>query len=162
MLRKIAWAERAILIICNLAIMSIVVASFLARYLFAADFYGAEEFLLIFAFWLYFIGAAYGSYERSHIEADFISAWLGDTPVTRALGYVRDVIEIVVLLVLTYWSFMLIQFAIESWPISPGWKIPLLVPQSAIVVGFILMTMHSLLHFWNRLHGRPLDTGKEI
>ncbi len=108
MLRKIVWAKRAILIICNLAIMSIVVASFLSRYLFAVDFYGAEEFLLIFAFWLYFIGAAYGSYERSHIEADFISAWLGDTPVTRALSYVRDIIEIVVLIVLTYWSFLLI------------------------------------------------------
>lgn len=60
LLNKLEWAQRSILIICNLAIMIIVVASFLARYLFSLDFYGAEEILLVFAFWLYFIGAAGG------------------------------------------------------------------------------------------------------
>jgi TRAP-type C4-dicarboxylate transport system permease small subunit len=162
MLHHLVQVQKAILITCNLAIMIIVVASFLARYLFALDFYGAEEILMIFAFWLYFIGGSIGSYERSHIEADFISAWLGDTAVTRALSFLRDTIEIVVLFVLTYWSFLLIAFAIERWPITPGWKIPLLVPQSAIAVGFVLMTLHALTHFWNRLHGRPLDTGEEV
>jgi TRAP-type C4-dicarboxylate transport system permease small subunit len=162
MLRYLVQAERTILIICNLAIMIIVVAAFLARYLFAVDFYGAEEILMIFAFWLYFIGGAIGSYERSHIEADFISAWLGDTAAARALGFLRDTIEIVVLFVLTYWSFLLVKFSIERWPITPGWKIPLLVPQSAITVGFVLMTLHALVHFWNRVQGQPLDTGNEV
>ncbi|SNT75591.1 TRAP transporter small permease [Paracoccus seriniphilus] len=155
LLRKLELAKRTILILCNLAIMLIVVASFLARYLFAYDLYGAEEFLLIAAFWLYFIGAAFGSYEQSHIEADFIQSMVGDTVVTRVLGYLRDVIELGVLIVLTYWSWLLIAFSIERWPVSPGWKIPLVVPQSGILVGFILMTLHASVHFWRRITGRP-------
>lgn len=155
-MQKLDLAKRTILILCNLAIMLIVVASFLARYLFAFDLYGAEEFLLIAAFWLYFIGAAYGSYEKSHIEADFIQSMVGDTPVTRVLGYLRDLIELGVLIVLTYWSWLLIAFSIERWPISPGWKIPLVVPQSAILVGFILMTLHASVHLWRRVTGTPI------
>lgn len=154
----IVWLERAkrsILIVCNLAIMLIVVASFLARYLFAFDLYGAEEFLLIAAFWLYFIGAAFGSYEKSHIEADFIQSMMGDTAFTRALGYLRDIIELAVLVVLTYWSWLFILFALERWPVSPGWKIPLVVPQSAILVGFVLMTLHAAIHLWDRVTGNP-------
>ena len=81
------------------------------------------------------------------MEADFINAWLGDIPFTRVLGYIRDVVEIVVLIVLTYWSFLFLVFAFERWPVTPGWKIPLLVPQSAILVGFIIMTLHALQHF---------------
>ncbi|MEO9819469.1 MAG: TRAP transporter small permease [Yoonia sp.] len=152
-LKRLVWAKRVILITANLAIMLIVVASFLARYLFAFDLYGAEEFLLIAAFWLYFIGAAFGSYEKSHIEADFIQSIVGDTVVTRALGYIRDVIELVVLVVLTWWSWLLVDFALQRWPVTPGWKIPLLVPQSAILVGFILMTLHAVVHLWRRFSG---------
>ncbi len=154
LLYKLEQVERIILITCNLAIMLIVVASFLSRYLFSIDFYGVEEILLVFAFWLYFIGAAFGSFEQSHIEADFIQSIYGDTPLTRITSYLRDIIEIAVLLVLTYWNFLLIQFAIERWPITPSWKIPILLPQSAIAVGFILMTFHALLHFYYRLTGK--------
>lgn len=156
-IRRLVLAKRTILIISNLAIMSIVVASFLARYLFAFDLYGAEEFLLVAAFWLYFMGAAYGSYEKSHIEADFIQSIMGDTPFTRVLGYVRDLIELGVLYVLTYWSWLLIEFAIERWPVTPGWKIPLLVPQSAILVGFFLMSLHASVHFWRRISGTTAE-----
>jgi len=154
-------AKRVVLITCNLAIMIIVVASFLARYLFSIDFYGAEEILLIFAFWLYFIGAAYGSYERSHIEADFVQSIFGDRPATRVISYLRDLVEIIVISVLTWWSFLLLQFSIERWPITPGWKIPLLVPQSAITVGFLLMAFHTLVHFWRRIRSIGDDAGQE-
>lgn len=150
------WLEvwkRGILIVCNLSIMLMVVASFLARYLFEVDFYGAEEFLLIAAFWLYFIGAAFGSFEKSHIEADFIQAIVGDTIVTRVVGYLRDLTELTVLLVFSYWSWLLIEFSIERWPVSTGWKIPMVVPQSAILVGFVLMTFHAGIHLWRRIFG---------
>ncbi|UWQ35421.1 TRAP transporter small permease (plasmid) [Leisingera sp. M527] len=146
--------KRVVLITSNLAIMLIVVAAFLARYLFSYDLYGSEEILLVFAFWLYFFGAAFGSYEQSHIEADFVQSTLGERPLTLVLGYVRDIVEISVLFVMTYWCWLLIEFAIERWPVTPGWKIPLVVPQSAILLGFALMSFHAVLHFINRIRGK--------
>lgn len=146
-------AQRATLIVCNLAIMLIVVSAVVMRYALELDFYGSEEILMIFAHWLYFIGAAHGSFENSHVEADFIQDWLGDTKLADVLAYARDVIEICVLFVLTYWAFLFVSFAVDRWPVSSGWGIPLLVPQSAIFTGFVLMTLHTLRRFWLKVTG---------
>lgn len=162
MFRALDAANRAILIVCNLAVMLIVVTAAVLRYALSIDFYASEEILMIFAFWLYFMGAAYGSYEKSHVEADFVLSWLGDSPAGRAVSLLRDLIEIAVLLVLTYWAFLFVQFAFERWPMTPGWRIPLIVPQSAILVGFVLMTVHALRHLVLKLggwRGRPADGG---
>ncbi len=154
-IRTLVLIKKAALIICSLGVMLMVVAAFFARYFFSYDLYGIEEFLMVVAFWLYFIGAAYGSYEKSHIEADFVQSIFGDTPVTRVVGHLRDVIELGVLVVLTYWSWLLITFAYVRSSVTPGWRIPLLVPQSAILVGFILMTLHAAIHYWRKLSGKP-------
>ena len=38
------------------------------RYVFASEFYGAEELILAIAFWMYFIGAYIATHEDSHIS----------------------------------------------------------------------------------------------
>ncbi|MDY3868644.1 MAG: TRAP transporter small permease subunit, partial [Pyramidobacter sp.] len=43
------------------------------RYIFKTPLVGIEELAAYVAFWLYFIGGTYGSYERSHISADMSS-----------------------------------------------------------------------------------------
>lgn len=154
-IRTLVLIKKIVLIICSLAVVLMVVAAFFARYFFSYDLYGIEEFLMVAAFWLYFMGAAYGSYEKSHIEANFVQSIFGDTPVTRAVGHLRDVIELGVLVVLTYWSWLLITFAYVRSSVTPGWRIPLLVPQSAILVGFILMTLFASIHYWRKLAGKP-------
>jgi len=146
--------NRLILIFCNLSVMLIVVAAAVMRYWLNIDFYASEEILMIFAFWLYFMGAVYGSYEKSHVEADFMLSWLGDSRSGLAVALLRDLIELAVLIVLTYWAFLFVQFAYERWPITPGWRIPLIVPQSAILVGFMLMTIHALRHLVLKLGAR--------
>lgn len=159
MIRALVWVNCAVLIVCNIAVMLIVVAAALSRYVLNVDFFGTEEILMIFAFWLYFMGAAYGSYERSHVEADFVETWVGGSPAGRVLRFIRDIVELAVLLVLTYWAFLFIQFAFQRWPISPGWKIPMIVPQSAIFVGFVLMTLHALRHMWLNWIARADEAG---
>lgn len=151
--RVLTGAQRTVLMVCNLAIVFIVVSAVIMRYALELDFYGSEEILMIFAHWLYFIGAAHGSLENSHVEADFIQDWLAGTKTAGVLAYARDIIEICVLLVLTYWAFLFVSFAVERWPVSSGWGIPLLVPQSAVFAGFVLMTLHTLRRFWLKNSG---------
>ena len=43
------------------------------RYVFASEFYGAEELILAIAFWMYFIGAYIATHEDSHISADLFT-----------------------------------------------------------------------------------------
>lgn len=46
------------------------------RYVFASEFYGAEELILAIAFWMYFIGAYIATHEDSHISADLFTGML--------------------------------------------------------------------------------------
>lgn len=48
------------------------------RYIVKHPFIGIEELAAYVAFWLYFIGGSYGSYERSHITADISSVIFKD------------------------------------------------------------------------------------
>ena len=48
-------------------------AEVLTRYLFKTSLFGVEQFIGYAAVWLYLIGASYGTYERSHIKAEFIN-----------------------------------------------------------------------------------------
>lgn len=146
--RLLAGVQHGISVICNLAIVLIVVTTVCMRYFLHLDFFGAEEVLMVCAFWLYFIGAANGSFEKSHIEASLVEQTFGGTVAGRLVAFVRDTVELVVIAVLAYWSWLLIRFAIDRWPVTPGWGIPVLVPQSAILAGFCLMLLHAARHYW--------------
>ena len=60
------------MIIGSIASTGCMVYSVVLRYCFKQNFYGSDEVIMLFAFWLYFMGAVYGSYENSHIKADLL------------------------------------------------------------------------------------------
>ena len=57
-------------------LMVIITAATLMRYIFEMDLYGYEEWVKIFAFWLYFLGAASRAYAGTHLSAYLISSSL--------------------------------------------------------------------------------------
>ena len=66
------------MVTCSLTVTGIIFLAVLLRYVFHSDLYGYEEIVVIFAFWLYFIGGSYGSYTRTHITADVVSVYVPD------------------------------------------------------------------------------------
>ena len=50
-----------LMIICSVGCSGVIVISTIMRYFLTKNWYGADEIILMFAFWLYFMGAAYGS-----------------------------------------------------------------------------------------------------
>ena len=121
------------------------------RYGFQADLFAYNEWLLIICFWLYFIGGALGSYDRSHINADLLS-YLTDN---RRFNWVRMLIvtgiELAIGITVVYWATLMIYDEIASypnWQTTVALKIPFLVPRIGILVGFVLMTFYTGLHLY--------------
>ena len=57
------------------AILTIIIcAATFFRYVIKGDLYGYEEWVKLFAFWLYFSGAAIGAFNRTHVSADLVTA----------------------------------------------------------------------------------------
>ncbi|MCK4580277.1 MAG: TRAP transporter small permease subunit, partial [Dehalococcoidia bacterium] len=61
------WLLGFLMIVLTLAMLAEVVT----RYFFGTSLFGLEQHVGYTAVWVYFIGAAYGAYERSHIRAEF-------------------------------------------------------------------------------------------
>jgi TRAP-type C4-dicarboxylate transport system permease small subunit len=82
------------LIVCGVAVVLITFAATLTRAI-SVDFRGYEEFLVAFAIWLYMFGAAYGSFEKSHITADILSIVIKEGLFKDILALVRNFLIVV-------------------------------------------------------------------
>src|SRR5690606_34565426 len=127
-----------LMVLCSVASTGCILYAVVLRYIFKANFYGSDEVILLFAFWLYFMGAVYGSYEDSHIKADLMNVYVKNIRIKDFIGLIAQVIMIVVNFVFLAWSWDYFMWGLEKMPLSTGLKIPLVIPQSAIFFGLLL------------------------
>ncbi|WP_283967387.1 TRAP transporter small permease subunit [Tritonibacter sp. AK171] len=121
------------------------------RYGFNADLFAYEEWLLIICFWLYFIAAAIGTWEGAHVNADLLDFVILDPVKRRARAILITGIELLVTLVLFYWSTVMMIEEIGDYPryqTTIALQIPFFVPRAAIFVGFGLMGFYSALRLY--------------
>lgn len=145
--------QRIILVITSLTVVGIICAAVIMRYIFHTDLFAYDELVMITAFWLYFIGAAYGSYEDSHIKADIIQISLSPTHPKAAavIGLIARGLELFLAFTITQWAWSLLSWQFKFMGHTMGWGIPIAVPQGAIFLGFLLMAFYALIHFIKEL-----------
>lgn len=141
----------------------IISAATIMRYILKMDLYGYEEWVKIFAFWLYFMGAAYGAFCGTHISADLIQAYLKGTT-KRVLLFVKTTITLGVTALFTWWGWGFFTFGLMG-PLGTGvaipktvaWRIPLWTCYASILIGLVSMTYYF---FWDWVRAtRNLFTG---
>ncbi len=64
--------HQVILFIAGSIVAILIFAQVVMRYVFNMSVYGMEELAVFFAFWVYFIGLAYTSWDNYHISADLV------------------------------------------------------------------------------------------
>lgn len=145
----------SVVIVVNSLLMTLIIAgAAAARYIFKSNFYGYEEIAVLVAFWLYFIGAAYGSYNNTHVSADIVDAYFKDGPAKRLLTLARNVVALSVCGLFTYFAFGFFEFGFmgplgtgEFKPTSMVWRIPLWTSYAAILTGLVFMEGYFLRDF---------------
>lgn len=129
--------QKAVMLFTTVTMLAILGAVVFTRYVFHVDFYGYDEIVLVSAFWMYFIGASYGMSKEEHVKADIISMMLSirQRAFCKALsGVVQAVLNIAV----TVLALQMILRSIETWPITTLWNIPYIIPQTALLTGFLI------------------------
>lgn len=119
------------------------------RYIFQTGLHGLEELIIIPAFWMYFIGAAYGTYKKEHITADIVSVYLKGEKKHLWLKLIISLINCSLISIFAFWSIEYIIWSINSGAHSNVWKYPMYIPQSSILVGFGLMTLYTFVELVN-------------
>lgn len=137
--------QRFIMIFCSAVIVLIVGIAALLRYLFGADLYGAEEFLTIAAFWMYFASAVYATHTRSHISAEVFSTFCKNNFIRRLVHFFQLGITIALGMLYSYWGWQFFYWSLTEGGKSTVWQIPLVVSHTAVFLGFLLITWYFVL-----------------
>ena len=137
--------QKFILVVTNIIVIMILGVVIIARYVLKVNVLGYDEITVVGAFWMYFIGSAYASYEESHITADILSQFVS-LKKKLALRIFSKLVQVILGFPMIYLSYELLAWDIEMNPTTIDWGIPYLVPQSAIFIGFILMTFYSFVY----------------
>ena len=77
---------------CSLLLSLIISAAAFTRYIIGGDLYGFEEWVRLLAFWLYFMGGAYGAYNDTHVSADVIDSYMKEGFFKRLVIVLRNII----------------------------------------------------------------------
>lgn len=121
------------------------------RYGFHADLFAYEEWLMVIAFWLFFLASAVATHNNSHITADILGILLKNSRTIWIRSILVKSIELCILLYLTYLGYVMIAEEIAAYPMwqkSIALKIPFLAPRLGIALGFFMMTIYTILHLY--------------
>ncbi|MCP3891694.1 MAG: TRAP transporter small permease [Desulfobulbaceae bacterium] len=127
----------------------IICAAAFFRYILDGDLTGYEEWVKIFAFWLYFSAAAIGAYNRTHVSADLVQAYVPDGRLKDFLVFLKDLITVGVSLLFTYYGYEFFMFGFMG-PLGTGialpttnvWRICLWVGYLPVFLGLIFMSYY--------------------
>ncbi|RKL64800.1 hypothetical protein CR203_24350 [Salipaludibacillus neizhouensis] len=150
-LKTLVKVQKGIMIISSILILIGLFLSVCLRYVFKIDLFGIEELLLIPIFLLYFIGAAQGSYEKSHITADILESYVKSGKIKAWNRLVTSVVVLIVCLIITFWNSQYIFWSFNNGGNTSGYQIPLFIPHGTVLIGFILMSFYSLIDFFRQI-----------
>ena len=127
----------------------IICAAAFFRYILNGDLTGYEEWVKIFAFWLYFAAAAIGAYNRTHVSADLVQAYVPNGKLKDFLVFLKNLITVGVSLLFTWYGYEFFMFGFMG-PLGTGialpttnvWRISLWVGYLPVFLGLIFMTYY--------------------
>ena len=132
------------------ALLTIIIcAAAFFRYILNGDLTGYEEWVKIFAFWLYFAAAAIGAYNRTHVSADLVQAYVPNGKLKDFLVFLKNLITVGVSLLFTWYGYEFFMFGFMG-PLGTGialpttnvWRICLWVGYLPVFLGLIFMTYY--------------------
>lgn len=140
-----------VIVVNSLAMTLLITCAALARYVFKFNFYGYDEIAVLVAFWMYFMGSAYGAYNNSHVSADIIDAYFPQGVARGILQFLRWLITCCACGFFVYYGYGYIKFSFLgplgnfiAIPKSMVWRIPLWTSHAAIFFGLIFMEIYFL------------------
>lgn len=150
-LKKIDWllanSMRTIIILVTVMATCTMFLQVVARYVFEISISGLDELTGHTAVWLYLMGAAYGTFDRSHIKAEMMHLVIKNPRVLSGIRALSTAVAVVVACYMMVWSFGYIKWSIMKHEITPTLQIPTVIFQMSILLGAIFMVIYFIVEF---------------
>lgn len=145
----LVYAMKTIIIIVTVLATSTMLLQVVARYVFEVSISGLDELTGHTAVWLYLMGAAYGTYDRSQIKAEMVHLFIKNEFVLTIIKSVTSLISTIVAGYMTVWSYGYIKWSIMKHEITPTLQIPTVIFQISILIGAVLMVIYFIVEFYD-------------
>jgi len=140
--RALLHVQRGVLLASATLLIILLTSEVVMRYIIHYPGMEVEEIAGLLAFWLYFTGAAYGTYDRSHIKADVTYLMFRD-PRKLAIAKASAVaIALVLAGIMVSWGLNYFIWGITRGERSRILFMPMVLSQSSIFFGAILMFLY--------------------
>ena len=142
--RGLMWILGAIIMVTNIAITGLILFLVLARFVLGWSVVGVLELATISAIWLYMCGAVVAARNRQHLVVDFLAQSIRSV----RLKAMHD-LAVAVIMVLLSLFFISLAEDMVAWSLkrpqtTAALSLPLLIPQSAIVLAAALCAVYAL------------------
>ena len=132
-----------VVIVTSLAITGLILFLVLARFVLGWSVVGVLELATLSAMWLYMCGAVVAARNQEHLVVDFLALSLKN-PRHKALHtFAVSVIMVVLSLFFLSLAKDMVAWSIKRPQTTAALSIPLIVPQSAVVVAAILCAVYA-------------------
>lgn len=133
-----------IVMVTSLAITGLILFLVLARFVLGWSVVGVLELATLSAMWLYMCGAVVAARNHEHLVVDFLAVSLKN-PKHKALHrFAVSVIMVVLSLFFLSLANDMVAWSIKRPQTTAALSIPLIVPQSAIVLAAILCAVYAV------------------
>jgi len=134
--------QKGILIASAISLIILLTGEVIMRYVIHYPGMEVEEIATLLAFWLYFMGAAYGTYDRSHIKAD-VTYLMFKNPRKLAIARASAVaIALVLAGIMLVWGYDYFVWGITKGERSRILFMPMVLSQSSLFFGAVLMFLY--------------------
>ena len=128
-----------------LATVTIVVTQVFLRYVLKAPLMGIEEILLFPAIWLYMLGGASASWERTHIECGVLTVYIKKPLTMKIFKLIKAILSVGIGCWLLKWAYWYMTYGLRVQKTSAVLHIPMIIGQSAIFIGLLLMILYAVV-----------------
>ncbi len=161
-----ARVQRSFLFYLLLILTLAMLVEILSRFFLNKSVFGLSDFIGYSSVWLYAIGASYATFERTHIKAEFLSAFLGSDRARHFCRFVAASVSIFMSAIFTKWSYELCLYSVEIQEKTHAYPVPKVIFQTSFFVGGILMTIYFIVeavsHFISFKNNKPFTVNEVI
>ncbi len=143
--RFLVAAMKIIIILVTIMATGTMFLQVVARYIFEISISGLDELTGHTAVWLYLMGAAFGTYDRSQIKADMVHLFIKNKTVLAVIRAMAALVSVIVACFMTVWSYGYVHWSILKHEVTPSLQLPTVIFQISILIGAILMVIYFIV-----------------
>ncbi|MBY6069347.1 TRAP transporter small permease [Leisingera aquaemixtae] len=155
---RVALLMRVMLFGAMISLGLLMAAQVFMRYVISSPFLGIEELAPMLALWIYFIGMAYCTRERDHIEGGVLTLLTQNRKTLLAVRLFGTLACLVTVAVFAWFAWDFAAYNLSLNRKSTYMRLPKYIWDFSMVSGFALMILYLALQFF--LEARALLTGQ--